>query len=226
MTFWGAAIVILKKDLRVEFRTKEVFNSAAVFSLLVIVTFSMAFEPSSEQAREFSGGLLWIAFTFSAMLALSRTFAREVPNDCLQGLQMAPISPAAVYTGKLLGNVAFLGLLEVILLPLFGVFYNVRLWHVAPQLLGIVLLGSWGLAAVGTTFAAIATRIRLRELMLPVLLFPIEIPLILSLVEATTAVIRGGDSIVNPRIWFWIAGGFDVIFTTLSLLLFEYILED
>ena len=226
MPFWKTVAVILKKDLRVEFRTKEVFNSAAVFALLVIVTFSMAFEPSAEQTREFSGGLLWVAFTFSAMLGLSRTFAREVPNDCLQGLRMAPISAAAIYTGKLLSNILFLGLIEAILLPLFAVFYNVRLWPVAPQLLEIVLLGSWGLAAVGTSFAAIATNIRLRELMLPVLLFPIEIPLILSLVEATTAVIRGGETILAPEIWLRTALGFDIVFTILSLFLFEYILEE
>ena len=226
MPFWKTAAVILRKDLRVEFRTKEVFNSAAVFALLVIVTFSMAFEPSAEQTREFSGGLLWVAFTFSAMLGLSRTFAREVPNDCLQGLRMAPISAAAIYTGKLLSNILFLGLIEAILLPLFAVFYNVRLWPVAPQLAVIVLLGSWGLAAVGTSFAAIATNIRLRELMLPVLLFPIEIPLILSLVEATTAVIRGGETILAPEIWLRTALGFDIVFTILSLFLFEYILEE
>ena len=226
MPFWKTAAVILRKDLRVEFRTKEVFNSAAVFALLVIVTFSMAFEPSAEQTREFSGGLLWVAFTFSAMLGLSRTFAREVPNDCLQGLRMAPVSAAAIYTGKLLSNILFLGLIEAILLPLFAVFYNVRLWPVAPQLLEIVLLGSWGLAAVGTSFAAIATNIRLRELMLPVLLFPIEIPLILSLVEATTAVIRGGETILAPEIWLRTALGFDIVFTILSLFLFEYILEE
>ena len=226
MPFWKTAAVILRKDLRVEFRTKEVFNSAAVFALLVIVTFSMAFEPSAEQTREFSGGLLWVAFTFSAMLGLSRTFAREVPNDCLQGLRMAPISAAAIYTGKLLSNILFLGLIEAILLPLFAVFYNVRLWPVAPQLAVIVLLGSWGLAAVGTSFAAIATNIRLRELMLPVLLFPIEIPLILSLVEATTSVIRGGETILAPEIWLRTALGFDIVFTILSLFLFEYILEE
>ncbi|MDP2735840.1 MAG: heme exporter protein CcmB, partial [bacterium] len=226
VSVWGASFTILRKDLRVEFRTKEVFNSSVVFALLVIVTFSMAFEPTSQQAREFSGGLLWIAFAFSAMLALSRTFAREVPNDCLQGLQMAPISPAAVYLGKLFSNIFFLGLLEVLLVPLFSVFYNVPIWGKIPQLLLIVLLGSWGLAAIGTTFAALTTTIRLREMMLPVLLFPVEIPLILSLVEATTAALRAGDSIVNPGIWLRIAFGFDVIFTLLSLYLFAYILEE
>ena len=226
LNFWSAAFVILKKDLRAEFRTKEVFNSSLVFALLVIVIFSMAFEPTSNQARELSGGLLWIAFAFSAMLALSRTFAREVPNDCLLGLQMAPISPQAIYTGKLFSNLIFLGLLEVLLLPVFAVFYNVRVWEAVPQLLLIVLLGSWGLAAVGTTFAAIATTVRLRELMLPVLLFPIEIPLLLSLVEATTAVFRQSESIVEAQIWLRICFGFDVIFTILSLFLFQHILED
>ena len=226
MTFWKAAFAIFRKDLRVEFRTKEVFNSSAVFALLVIVTFSMAFEPTSEQARALSGGLLWVAFAFAAMLGLSRTFAREVPNDCLQGLRMAPISPAAIYTGKLLSNIAFLGLIEVIILPVFGLFFNVPLWPVAPQLLLVVALGSWGLSAIGTTFAAIAASIRLREMMLPVLLFPIELPLILYLVESTTFLINGGESIIELGVWLRMALGFDIIFTVLSLFLFEYILEE
>ncbi len=227
MSFWGAAIAIFKKDLVSELRTKEVFNASVVFSLLVIVIFSMAFEPSRSQAQGLAGGLLWIAFTFSAVLALGRTFAREMPNDCLLGLQMAPVSPAAIYTGKLISNIVFLGLLELILLPLFALFYNLssRMWETAPSLLWIVFLGSWGLAAVGTTFAAIASSVRLRELMLPVLLFPVEIPLILALVESTTAVIQG-DSIVEPRLWLRICLGFDVIFTVISLYLFEYVLED
>jgi heme exporter protein B len=223
--FWGAAFAILRKDLRAEFRTKEVFNATVVFALLVLVIFSLAFQPSSQEATEISGGLLWIAFAFSAVLALSRTFAREVPNDCLLGLQIAPISPAAVYTGKLLGNVIFLCSMELILLPLFAVFYNLRLWEGGGWLVLIVFLGSWGLAAVGTSFAAIAASVRLRELMLPVLLFPIEIPLLLSLVQATTAVVRGGDSMADLGIWLRLCFGFDVVFTTLSLYLFEYVLE-
>ncbi len=227
MSYWGATVAIFKKDLVSEMRTKEVFNASVVFSLLVIVIFSIAFDPSGQQAQEFSGGLLWIAFTFSAILALGRTFAREVPNDCLLGLQMAPISPAAIYTGKLLSNMVFLGLLELILLPLFALFYNLSspMREAGPSILWIVFLGSWGLAAVGTTFAAIASSVRLREMMLPVLLFPIEIPLVLALVESTTAVITG-DSIVEPRLWLRICLGFDVIFTILSLYLFEYVLED
>lgn len=226
MPFWKTAFAIVRKDLRVEFRTKEVFNSSAVFALLVIVTFSMAFEPTSEQARALSGGLLWVAFAFAAMLGLSRTFAREVPNDSLQGLRMAPIPASAIYAGKLLSNIAFLGLIELLVLPIFGLFFNVPLWPVLPQLLLVVLLGSWGLSAIGTTFAAIATSIRLRELMLPVLLFPIELPLILYLVESTTALVTGGDSIVELRVWLRMAVGFDIVFTVLSLFLFEYILEE
>ena len=125
----------------------------------------------------------------------------------------------------LLGNVIFLSSMELILLPLFAVFYNLRLWEGGGWLVLIVFLGSWGLAAVGTSFAAIATSVRLRELMLPVLLFPIEIPLLLSLVQATTAVVRGGDSMADLGIWLRLCFGFDVIFTTLSLYLFEYVLE-
>lgn len=226
MPFWKAAFAIFRKDLRIEFRTKEVFNSSAVFALLVIVMFSFAFEPTSDQARELSGGLLWIAFAFAAMLGLSRTFAREVPNDSLQGLRMAPVSASAIYTGKLLSNIAFLSLIEMLVLPIFGLFFNVSLWAVAPQLVLVVLLGSWGLSAIGTTFAAIAASIRLRELMLPVLLLPIELPLIVYLVESTTVLVTGGESIVELGVWMRMALGFDIIFTVLSLFLFEYILEE
>jgi heme exporter protein B len=226
LPFWKTAFAILRKDLRAEFRTKEVFNSSAVFALLVIVTFSMAFEPTSEQARALSGGLLWVAYAFAAMLGLSRTFAREVPNDCLQGLRMAPVSASAIYIGKLLSNFVFLGLIQLIVLPIFGLFFNVTLRPVAAQLVLVVLLGSWGLSAIGTTFAAIATSIRLRELMLPVLLFPIELPLLLYLVESTTALINGGDAIIELNVWLRMALGFDIIFTVLSLFLFEYILEE
>jgi heme exporter protein B len=226
LPFWKTAFAILRKDLRAEFRTKEVFNSSAVFALLVIVTFSMAFEPTSEQARALSGGLLWVAFAFAAMLGLSRTFAREVPNDCLQGLRMAPVSASSIYIGKLLSNFVFLGMIQLIVLPIFGLFYNVTLRPVAAQLVLVVLLGSWGLSAIGTTFAAIATSIRLRELMLPVLLFPIELPLILYLVESTTALITGADAIIELNVWLRMALGFDIIFTVLSLFLFEYILEE
>ena len=226
MPFWKAAFAIFRKDLRIEFRTKEVFNSSAVFALLVIVMFSFAFEPTSDQARELSGGLLWIAFAFAAMLGLSRTFAREVPNDSLQGLRMAPVSASAIYTGKLLSNIAFLSLIEMLVLPIFGLFFNVSLWAVAPQLVVVVLLGSWGLSAIGTTFAAIAASIRLRELMLPVLLLPIELPLIVYLVESTTVLVTGGESIVELGVWMRMALGFDIIFTVLSLFLFEYILEE
>ena len=226
MPFWKAAFAIFRKDLRIEFRTKEVFNSSAVFALLVIVMFSFAFEPTSDQARELSGGLLWIAFAFAAMLGLSRTFAREVPNDSLQGLRMAPVSASAIYTGKLLSNIAFLSLIEMLVLPIFGLFFNVSLWAIAPQLVLVVLLGSWGLSAIGTTFAAIAASIRLRELMLPVLLLPIELPLIVYLVESTTVLITGGESIVELGVWMRMALGFDIIFTVLSLFLFDYILEE
>jgi len=219
LTFWNAAIAILKKDLRCEFRTKEVFNSSALFALLVVVVFSMAFEPTSEQARALSGGLLWVAFVFSAMLALSRTFAREVPNDCMLGLQMAPIPPAAIYVGKLLSNLIFLVLLELILLPVFAIFYNVRIAEHALMLGLIVLLGSWGLAAVGTTFAGIATTVRLRELMLPVLLLPFMIPPLMWAAWATGPLLAGRP-LSEIAGWLKMLAAYDIVFVVMASLLF------
>jgi heme exporter protein B len=160
------------------------------------------------------------------MLALSRTFAREIPNDALLGLRMAPVSPSAVYVGKLLGNLFFLTLLQLLVVPLFAILYNVPLWERAGQLALICFFGAWGLAAVGTTFAAIATTVRLRELMLPVLLLPIELPLLLSLVEATSVTLEGRTAIIEASMWMRMCFGFDIIFTILSLYLFPSLLEE
>ncbi len=225
MTFTAAALAVLAKDLRAEFRTREVINTSLLFSLIVLVIFSFSFEPTSEQTREIAGGLLWIAITFAGVLALNRSFARELPNDALLGILVSPVSPAALYFGKVLANLVFMFLIEAVVLPLFAVFYNVSLLQHAPTLALILLLGTWGFVILGTLLAAMTITVRTRELMLPVLLFPLMAPLLIALVEATTMVLAG-QPWRGYQLWIKLMAGFDVIFTAASLLLVEYVLVE
>jgi len=225
MTFAAASLAVLAKDLRAEFRTREVVNTSLLFSLIVLVIFSFAFEPTSDQTREIAGGLLWIAITFAGVLALNRSFARELPNDALQGILASPISPAALYFGKVLANLVFMFLIEAVVLPLFAVFYNVSLLRHAAMLALIVLLGTWGFVILGTLLAAMTITVRTRELMLPVLLFPLMAPLLIAVVEATTMLLAG-QPWRGYQLWIKLMLGFDVIFTAASLLLVEYVLVE
>ncbi len=216
---------MLGKDARAERRTKEVLNTSLLFALIVLVIFSFSFEPTAEETRRISGGLLWVAITFAGVLALNRSFARELPNDALQGLLAAPISPAAVYLGKALANALFMFLIELLVLPLFALFYNVALLRHAIPLAAILALGTWGFAVLGTLLAAMTVTVRTRELMLPVLLFPLLTPLLIAMVEATTAALAA-QPWRTYQLWMKMMAGFDIVFTVASLLLVEYVLVE
>jgi len=224
-SFWNGALAVLRKDLRAEWRTREVTNTSLLFALIVLVVFSFSFDPTSEQTRVISGGLLWIAIVFAGMLSLNRGFARELPNDALTGLLAAPLSPAAIYLGKVIGNALFMFLMELLVLPLFAVWYNVPVARHAAPLAAVLLLGTWGFAVLGTLLSAMTITARTRELMLPVLLFPLLVPLLIAAVEATTAVLAG-QPWRNYQLWMKTMAGFDVIFTVASLLLVEYVLQE
>ncbi len=223
--FLQASLALLGKDARAERRTKEVLNTSLLFALIVLVTFSFSFDPTAEETRRISGGLLWVAITFAGVLALNRSFARELPNDALLGLLAAPVSPAALYLGKVLANTCFMLLMELLVLPLFAVFYDVALVRHAAPLAAILLLGTWGFAVLGTMLSAMTVTIRTRELMLPVLLFPLLTPLLIAMVESTTAVLAG-QPWRTYQLWMKTMAGFDVIFTVASLLLVEYVLVE
>lgn len=215
----------MAKDARAERRTKEVLNNSLLFALIVLVIFSFAFEPTADETRQMSGGLLWVAVTFAGILALNRSFGRELPNDALLGLLAAPVSPAALFAGKAVANALFMVFIELLVLPLFAVFYNVGLAaHVLP-LAAILLLGTWGFAVLGTMLSAMTVTVRTRELMLPVLLFPLLAPLLIAMVQATTAVLAS-QPWRTYQLWMKLMAGFDVVFTIASLLLVEYILAE
>ena len=210
------------KDLRLEWRSRDVINSMLFFALLVVVIFSFAFTPTAEESRRMAGGLIWTAFLFSTVMALNQSWARELRNGVLDAYRVSPAPPEALFFGKCLGNYLLVLLLECLMAPLFMVFYN--LTSVGPywQLVVVFLLGTWALVVNGTFFAAMSIRTRNRELMLPLLLLPISIPAVVAMVTATTGILTGEFS---PLTQIKFLGGYCVVFTTACYLLFETVLN-
>ena len=222
--FVRQVLVIMAKDLRAELRTKEAINASLSFALVVLLLFSFAFDPSEETTREISGGLLWIVFAFAGTLLLNRSFARELNNDCLDALISAPISGAALFLGKALANYVLVLAVELIALPLFGVFYNVRWTSQFWQLMMVIFLATWGMTVTGTIFSALTVNIRLREVMLPILNFPILIPALLGAMQLTSSLVAGNPITAANDSWLKMLIGFDVMYTAVSVVLVETVL--
>jgi heme exporter protein B len=212
----------LRKDLLLEFRSRDAIIGMIFFALLVVVIFSLAFDPTMAQSRAISGGILWVALLFAAVIALNQAWAHETRHNVLDALRMSPSSPALLFLAKALVNFLFVTVLELILAPLFIVFYNLHTLGETWKLLLILPLGTWALVTNGTFFAALSLRTRNRELILLLVLFPLSIPALLGAVLATTAVFTGQDS---PDLWIKLLVVFDVIFTTAGLLLFDVVLS-
>jgi heme exporter protein B len=208
------------KDLRLEWRSRDVFNSMMFFALVVVVVFSFAFE--RDASRPVMGGLIWIAFLFSTTMALNQSWSRELRNGVLDAYRVSPAPAEALFLGKCLGNFILVMLLECLMAPLFVVFYNLSSAGPFWQLAVISVLGTWALVVNGTFFAAMSIRTRNRELMLPLLLLPISIPAVLSMVTATALVLSGEGS---PATQIKFLAGFCVIFTAACFLLFETVLN-
>jgi len=224
MDFFRQIAVIAAKDLRAELRTKEAINGSLAFSLVILLLFSFAFDPTGDTTREISGGLLWIVFAFAGTLILNRSFARELPNDCLDALIAAPISGAALFLGKAIANYVLLLAMELVSLPIFGIFYNVRWTAQLPELLLVLLLGTWALTVLGTMTSALTVNIRLREVMLPLLTYPILVPALMGAMQLTMALISGKSIDADNVMWLKMLVGFDIIYTAVSLVLVETVL--
>ena len=215
-------LATLTKDIRLEWRSRDAINSMLFFSLLVVVIFSFSFDPNAEESREIAGGLIWVAFLFAAVVALNQTWARELRNQVLDAYRVSPAPSNALFLAKAFGNFIFVSVLEALMTPLFVIFYNLRVVGSVPQLLLLTALGTWALVVNGTFFAAMSLRTRSREIMLPLLLFPISIPAIIAMVNGTTAILTGDDS---PLFWLVLLATYDLVFTTGSLLLFSTVLH-
>lgn len=215
-----AALAIAGKDLRTEWRTRESLNASVSFALVILVLFSFAFDLDREEKLAISGGLLWLVYAFAGALIVNRSFSRELPNDCLDVLVASPVPGWAVFLGKSWACFLLLMLVELISLPVFGLFYNINWAGSFFSLLLVILLATWGITVVGTAFSAVTVNVRLRELMLPVLLYPLLIPLLIGAMEMTTGLLNGNAVMSDIRILVV----FDAIFTALSVYLIEFIL--
>jgi heme exporter protein B len=216
--------VILTKELRVELRSRELLSTTLVFVLLVLVLFSFTFDPTSVEARRFGPGLLWLGLLFASSLMLQPSFVREQSNDTLSALRMAPIEPFAILLGKLVANALFLFFVELILLPIFAALYNLAILPVLGRLLLVMFLGTVGLATIGTVFSAITAQARLRELLLPLLMFPLVAPVLIASTEATVGLFSEEASL--DRVWLVFLVAFDIVFLTAAWLFGEYLFEE
>jgi heme exporter protein B len=210
----------LVKELRIEWRSLDTFVSMLFFSGLVVVLFSIAFDPRGAFSQQIAGGVLSVATMFASISALNQAWAREIRHQVLDAQRMAPAPGAELYLAKVIANFLFVSVVQAILAPFFFIFYNL---HVAGQawLLALVLpLGTWALVANGVFFAALSIRSRNRELLLSLILFPIFIPALLAMVQAITAILTGES---DPALWIKMLAGYDIIFTTVSLLLFDVV---
>ena len=212
----------LAKDLRLEWRSKDAINSMLFFALLVVVIFAFAFDPTAEESRRIAGGLIWTALLFATVVALNQTWARELRNNVLDAYRVSPAPPNAMFLAKSFSNFIFVAVLQALMTPLFVIFYNLRSIGPIWQLILIGALANWALVVNGTFFAAMSIRTRNREIMLPLILFPISIPALLAMVEATTQVLTGDYS---PRFWMQLLSVYDVVFTVICLVLFETVLN-
>lgn len=217
-----AAVAIARKDLKTELRTKESLNASLSFSLVILVLFSFAFDLGREEFYAISGGMLWLAYSFAGALVVNRSFAREMPNDCLDVLLSSPAPGWAIYLGKTFAAFVLLLIVELISLPVFGLFYNVRWWEPLGQLMLVIVLATWGIAVVGVAFSAVTVNVRLREVMLPMLLYPILVPVLLGAMGTTTGLFGGDAS--NNEASFRLLVAFDVIYTALALFMVEFVL--
>ena len=216
---FAAALAIARKDLRTELRTRESLYASVSFALGILVLFSFAFDLDREEKLAISGGLLWLVYVFAGSLIVNRSFARELPNDCLEVL----ISSApgwAIFIGKAVACFVLLVMVELISLPIFGLFYNIRWVGSFFSLLLVIGLATWWITVVGTALSAVTVNVRLRESILPVLHYPLLIPVLIGAMELTTGLLNGNAVLSDVRLLIV----FDVVYTSLAIMLIEFIL--
>ena len=222
-SFFRATLAIVQKDLAAEFRSRELLSAMLVFSLLVIIIFNFALELDIKTRQSVTAGVLWTTFAFAGTLGLNRSMAVEKDRGCMDGLLLAPVDRAVIYFGKGISNLAFMLIVEAIVLPVYSMLYNVNLFQ--PALLGVILLGSIGYTAVGTLLAAMSVQTRTRDVLLPILLFPVAIPVLLAAVKASGGLLAGAEfsEILTPLNILIV---YDVIFIAVSFMVFDFVVEE
>jgi heme exporter protein B len=222
-SFAKSMLAIAWKDLRAEFRSRELLSAMLVFSLLVILIFNYALELEPNLRRDVTAGVLWSTFAFAGTLGLNRSMSIEKDRGSLDGLLLAPVDRSAIYLGKVISNLVFMLLVEIIVLPIYSLLYGINLFH--PGLLLVILLGSLGYVAVGTLLASMAVQARTRDVLLPILLFPVAIPLLLAAVKASAGFLSGAEmsEIMSP---LGILIAYDLVFIAIAFMIFDYVVEE
>ena len=223
MSYWRALVAIVAKDLTIERRSKETLSAMFVFALMVVVIFDLAFDLRVENAHQIAPGVLWVALTFAGVLGFNRSFIMERESRCMEGLVMTPVDRSAIYMGKFLSDILFMFIMEVLILPIFAILFDVAVMN--PSLWLVIALGTAGFTAMGTLFAAMAATTRAREIMLPILLFPITVPVIVASTQATARILDQ-QTLSDTYTWLRLLVAFDIISIALALLGFEYVLEE
>jgi heme exporter protein B len=221
--FVKAVGAVVWKDLRAEFRSRELFSAMLVFSLLIILIFNFALELDVKTRQSVTAGVLWSTFAFAGTLGLNRSMAIEKDRGCLDGLLLAPVDRSAIYFGKVISNLAFMLIVEVIVLPVYSVLYSVNLFQ--PGLLLIILLGSIGYVAVGTLLSAMSVQTRTRDILLPILLFPVVIPVLLAAVKASSGFLTGAE-LADILLPINLLVAYDIIFIAVAFMVFDNVVEE
>lgn len=213
---------IVAKDIRMELRTKELFNSMFLFALLALVIFNFAF--AGEMPYRVLAGALWVAFLFASVLGLNRSFVKEHDKGCIEGLLLAPAERSVIYFAKFIGNLLFILIVEIFTIPLVSIFFSRKEIFENPlELLGILVLGSIAISSIGTILSAITVNTKTRELLLPILLFPLILPVIIGAVEVTSYIFQPEGSVIQ---WLRLLVVYDIIFVLVPFLMFDYVVEE
>ena len=224
--FFRIALLVFKKDFAIEVKSREIVFTTLLFALSCILIFSLTFVIEGQPLQDAAAGIVWIAVAFSGTLALGRTFERERYAETLRALLLAPSPRAAIYVGKLLGMVALLLATELLIVPLVALLFQADLFGHFPLLAALLLLGTVGFAAVGTLFAAMLVRARTRDVLLPILLYPITVPVMIAGVRGTAALLQQPAEESLAVLWIGILASFDVVFVTLALWTFEPLMTE
>lgn len=223
--FAQQVLALLVKDIRTEWRTREIFTSMFVFAVLVVVVFNFAIGSNPDSMRQVAPGILWVALLFSTVLGLQRSVQMEIEEDCLQGLLLAMGDRSVLFVAKTIANMIYLLVVAACTLPLFSIWFRLEIWPSLGGLSVILLLGMLGFSAVGTFFSMLAGNARTRDVMLPLLFLPVSVPLTIGSVYATADLI-GGKTLSDVTDWLTLIGVFDIVFVALGLLVFDYVVEE
>ncbi|MCL6571417.1 MAG: heme exporter protein CcmB [Bacillus sp. (in: Bacteria)] len=225
MNLFRTALLLAKKDLYSELKTKQILTTQIIFAALVIVVFSFAFDPANNTTKAVIPGVIWVIIVFAGILGLNRSFISEQRNDTIQGLLVAPMEPASIYLGKFIANFTMMLVVELVSIPFLFLLFDFKFLGSLPYFILVIFLGSFGFIAIGTFLAALAANSKSSEMLLPLLLFPITTPILIGVVQATRIILTNMEKLSSALAWVQLVAAYDVIFFVVCFLLIDYVLE-